>query len=742
MFICAAGLALSASAQPQQQGQGGGLGQMPQPPEVTTDPNVPKTREPNEGEIVFDYKDTPLNQVIQELGAKTGKNFEIDQTAGQKTVTVMTHAPVPVDLALDILESLLKSNDFAIIEALDGHLLKVVPAQQGGPARSTDNIPLHIGTEEPIKGFDRYETHVLPLKYALVEDLTEILQGLGSPNAQISVYNPTNTLLLTDTITGLNRMLDFLRVIDIPGNEVDVEMFVLEYTSAETVSNQIQDVLLPEGAEGTGQRTPTTAIAQPAAGRRAIPGQRTQPVVAGSVEETLNVTFDERLNAVIVTATEGMMERCRSLISRLDQPTPWEAHNMRVYDLQNGDAALVAEALNAMISGTTPRAEAQQGGGGGAQTAEVQPFEKSVTITPYEQTNALLVLASPQDYNRLKDIIARLDVPPRQVHVEAIIMDVVVDDSASIQVNTVGLDDEDWFGFNNAATLANALVNGPLSLAAGSSGGTIGIVDGTTQAPVPDGAGGITTTTIPNIPLLIQFIESLTAVDILSQPALTTVDNEEAEIIVGQEVPFIVGSSSALDQSAVGRSVFNRIEREDVGIQLKVTPQISEGDYIFMELEVVVSQTVASDVGADVNLVGPTLQKSEVLAKVTIQDGSTGIIGGLVSEQVSQSRTQTPVLGDLPVIGWLFRNRGSGRNKRNLVVLVTPTIVRDATDVERLTDWKLDTFNAANVDVWFEEGYISKIKNKHEARKKYRPSEKHSDKYRGGRAGFNRGDLE
>ncbi len=736
-LLVAACVALPAYGQ-QPAGQGGGLGQAPETPTLDRDEGVPKMREPGPGEIVFDYKEASLVTIIQQLGARTGKNFEIDPAAGQLRTTVYTYAPVPEDLAFEILGSLLQSQGYTMIPALDGHLIKVVKASPaGGPEGAGEEVPLVFGETEDVKGFSNFETHVLPVTYADAEEVSQIMTEIGSKYAKISVYGPTNTLVITDTASGLNRMLQVLRVVDIPGNEILNEIFVLEYTSAETVATQLQDVLLGTdgtGEQGAGRRTPSAPIATPA-GRRAIPGQVSPGVVVGSVEETLRVVHDERLNAVIVTASEGMMEKVHDLIMRLDQPAPDQAQNMHVFDLQNADAEIVAEALNNMISGTTPRAGSPQQG---AQSGEVQPFEKSVTITAYLQTNTLLILASPQDYKRLTHIISQLDVPARQVHVESIIMDVIIDDSESLQVNLAGLDDQDWFGFNNAATLANALVTGPLGLA-GAAGGTIGVIDGTTTIPSLDGTG---TQTVPNIPLLLQFIETLTAVDILSQPALTTVDNEEAHIIVGQNVPFIVGSQSSLNQNATNSSVFNRIEREDVGIQLTVTPQISEGDYIFLDLAVEVSQTVASDVGADVNSVGPTLQKSEVTSKVTIQDGSIGIIGGLVSEQVNQSRNQSPILGDVPVIGWLFRNRGGGRNKRNLVVLVSPTIVRDATDVERLTDWKLDLFTEANMDAWFEDGFISKVKHKRDMRRKYRPSVKHTDSYRGDREGFDRGGAE
>ena len=255
----------------------------------------------------------------------------------------------------------------------------------------------------------------------------------------------------------------------------------------------------------------------------------------------------------------------------------------------NADATKVEEALNAVI-GLTPRAEGQQQGAPAA-TAEIQPFEKKVQITSYEDSNSLLVVAAPQDYRVIRELIAQLDVPPRQVHVDAVIMEVTISDNFDLSVELAGIDGEDGFGLNNVVTLATVLTEGPLA-AVGDGGVLAGIIDGTTEVTIPDGAGGFITQEIPNIPLLLQTLEAITEVDVLAQPGLTTKDNVEAEVVVGQEVPFITGSSRSLDQSAIGSSVFSRVEREDVGIKLKVKPQISEGDYVSMELEVEVSEVI------------------------------------------------------------------------------------------------------------------------------------------------------
>ncbi len=221
-------------------------------------------------------------------------------------------------------------------------------------------------------------------------------------------------------------------------------------------------------------------------------------------------------------------------------------------------------------------------------------------------------------------------------------------------------------------------------------------------------------------------MESLTALDVLSRPSLTTVDNEEAHILDGQEVPVISGSQRPLDSgggSFASNSIFNQTQRRDVGIQLTVTPQISEGDYVFLDLEVSVERPIQSTVGLDPNLVGPTFSKSEITNKVVVRDGSTGVLGGLISESTDRSKRQTPLLGDVPGLGWLFRRKDDQRTKRNLVVLLTPHIMKEGIDYDRKTRAEIDYAARANADVLFEKGFIKKISTKHDMRKNYRPTE-------------------
>ena len=762
----------------------------PQPPQIPggaklaespTAPALAPGATPDE-DALFNFNDRPLIEVIQHIAMLTGKNFDIDPNIGATTVTIITHDEFPPEMAYEVLESVLNSRGYSLVENLDGKLIQIIPTPD---APSSAKTPLKVGIniENIPEGYDTFSTHVVPVKYADPAEISTALTQLGTKNARIDSYLPTSTLIITDTANGLRRMLKFIELADIPGNDTTMDIFTLEYTRAEVVATQLEQVLLDsEGAGGNqpASRTTTTrpqaATTRPARPTtRQVPGAETSAVI-GSNDEVLRMVPDERLNSLIVVATEGMMEQVRDLVKRLDSPTPFEQNNMHIYELLNADAELMETALQPLV-GTAPRRQEGGGAGGGAAggggaaagggagaagSPEVQPFEQKVQIARYDQTNSLLILASPQDYKLLEAYIARLDVPQRQVYVNASVMDVALNDTFNIQVNAASISGSDGFGLTDTSllpvtNLASALTDptvagaGLLSsvLGLGTSGGiSAGIFDDIT---VDFGGREFT---IPFVPLLFQALETLSDLEVLSQPSLTTIDNEESSITVGKEVPFITGSSrpqtttsGEIDQtsSSFGST---RIQREDVGVKLKVTPQISEGDNVMLEVEIEVSDIADTDprVGTP-DIVGPTTNKSLFTNTVLVKDGSTAVLAGLIRDSTNRTRNQSPILGDAPLIGWLFRSKKDARQKSNLVVLVTPHIVKESVDMERLTLHKLNEYHDSNLDELFEGGFFQKIKKKQEHRKKHRPTNQESaavigaDSGAGATDAFRRGDM-
>lgn len=725
-----------------------------------------KTGEKPDDPINFDFQDAPLYTVVESISRLTGRNFDLDPSLSAVNVTIITHDKIPPEMAYEVLESILSSRGFSMVESLDGHLIKILPTPD---AVGSDKTPLIMGPDDLRHGFDGLSTHIVTIENGDAAEIQRALQILGSKNGQIDVYAPTNTLIITDSTDGLKRMFTFLTQADVPGFDSSMEIFTLEYTRAEVLSTQIQQVLLGDGTGApTGARPPQQpqvpqAPVRPVRGSRPPVMPQSSSQVIGSREEVLRMVPDERLNALIVVATQNMMSQVRDLVKRLDTPTPYEANNMHIYQLLNADAEAVETAIQPLI-GTAPRkqgaAGGQAGGGGGATAPEVQPFEQKVQITRYDQANSLLIVASPQDYKLLESFIARLDVPQRQVCVEAVVMEVKMTDDFGLTVDTAAMGGHDGFAMSStdnlttlldAAKVAEEIVGGPkasirnaaLGLGKeGRSGLTLGVYDDLSFTYKGRKIK------VPFAPVLFQAVEKLSDTEVLSQPSLVTLDNEEANIIVGQEVPFITSTSSSrradgsLDTGTYGG--YTRVERQDVGIKLKVTPQISEGDNVMLSSEVEISDTNATSI-TNVDITGPTTNKSKVTNKTLVKDGSTAVIAGLIRDSAVRKRQpQTPILGDLPILNWFFSSRQTGREKQNMVMLITPHIVKEGMDIDRLTNYKINEYYDANVEDLFKGGFFDRVFQKYNMRQNHRPTLERSEALSGRRSAqkYKRGDIE
>jgi len=725
-----------------------------------------KTGEKPDDPINFDFQDAPLYTVVESISRLTGRNFDLDPSLSAVNVTIITHDKIPPEMAYEVLESILSSRGFSMVESLDGHLIKILPTPD---AVGSDKTPLIMGPDDLRHGFDGLSTHIVTIENGDAAEIQRALQILGSKNGQIDVYAPTNTLIITDSTDGLKRMFTFLAQADVPGFDSSMEIFTLEYTRAEVLSTQIQQVLLgdatgaPTGARPPQQPQVPQAPVRPVRGSRPPVMPQSSSQVIGFREEVLRMVPDERLNALIVVATQNMMAQVRDLVKRLDTPTPYEANNMHIYQLLNADAEAVEAAIQPLI-GTAPRkqgaAGGQAGGGGGATAPEVQPFEQKVQITRYDKANSLLIVASPQDYKLLESFIARLDVPQRQVCVEAVVMEVKMTDDFGLTVDTAAMGGHDGFAMSStdnlatlldAAKVAEEIVGGPkasirnaaLGLGKeGRSGLTLGVYDDLSFTYKGRKIK------VPFAPVLFQAVEKLSDTEVLSQPSLVTLDNEEANIIVGQEVPFITSTSSSrradgsMDTGTYGG--YTRVERQDVGIKLKVTPQISEGDNVMLSSEVEISDTNATSI-TNVDITGPTTNKSKVTNKTLVKDGSTAVIAGLIRDSAVRKRApQTPILGDLPILNWFFSSRQTGREKQNMVMLITPHIVKEGMDIDRLTNYKINEYYDANVEDLFKGGFFDRVFQKYNMRQNHRPTLDRSEALSGRRSGqkYKRGDIE
>lgn len=677
--------------------------------------------------VMLYYPDRELKYVIEAIAEHLQINIDYAEEVATKRVNLITNQPIPSDSLLFVLESILGARDLQILPTADGKLYRITQAADG-----REHVDVVINREQDPKGYETLSTNIIQLNHADAGEIVPLLQNVGSDEAQIDAYGQTNMLIVTDKANGIRNMLDIIDAIDVSGYNETLQYFPLEYSRAEVIATQITEVLTGDATTDATQQPGAQIVRQPPAqitrGRAPIPGQRPSPVVTFA-EQTLRIVPDERLNMLMVVASDPLMDQVRDLIDRLDTPTASDSNNMHVHRLLYANAEEVQASIAEMIGAAPPVQSGDGQGGGGAGSTTVQAFEKDVSVTLYDKLNALFIVASPQDYRALQAFITKIDIQTLQVFVKAIIMEVTIGDRYEMSVETAGLTANDYFALNNVVSLANVLTGGPL--AATGQGLNLGLLDGTTDLNISDGAGGIVTQTIPNVPLLLSMLETLTALDVLSEPHLMTEDNTEASITIGEEVPFITGSQSSLNQGATNSSVFNQIQREEVGIKMLVTPQISAGDTVSLNLEVEVSQTIASSVGLDPNLVGPTVSLALVKNQMVVRNGGTAVMGGLISESVSRNRAQTPFFGDLPLIGWLFRSKSDNRSKRNLVVLVTPQILPEGIDAERVARSETEAWRESNHDVVFERGFVKKVKQKHYNRTEHRPSEVRTRQYLG-----------
>lgn len=656
--------------------------------------------------IELDFDETPLLEVLSSIGALTGRNFEIDPALKNEKVTIISHHSLPPGMAYEVLEAIFKSRGWVMEEALAGNLVRVYKS----PAPDPSKLDI-FKYGEPHKGFDNPAIHIIQPKHILASEASEVLKSVGSKGVVSIVFESTNTLIMIDTADGIRNMYELLAHIDVPDFDVEMEIFGLKHTRAEALVEQLEEVLLGEGGTTSSrpsQSQPRNVPVRSPRGQANAANKAT--TVVGNAEEVLRMVADERLNALIVVASASMMEQVRELIEQLDTPIPVDANNMHYVPLMHSSSESILSVLE-KITSSAPRESAK----GGSQDGEIQPFEKKVIITEYEDNNALVIIASPQDFAVLERLIAELDTPRQQVNVEAVIMEVSLNDDFSLGVETAALDESSFFALSNVVGIANVLTGGPGTMAG--PGGTIGIIDGTTS--ITTEAGVIE---VPNVPFLLKALETLTDLEILSRPNLLMKDNTEGKLISGSEIG-IPTSQSDVNRNS-GFQTRSQLQRRDVGITLMVTPQINEGGYVTMLIEVESSNADPESLNTDT---GAVITKSNVTSEVVVKDGQTGIIGGLIREKHRRGVSQVPLLGDVPLLGNLFKSRFNNREKQNLVVLVTPHIVTRDEQLTKVAQESLANFYDYRLDAMFEKGgLIKKTKSKYKARAKTRPSDRYA----------------
>jgi general secretion pathway protein D len=579
--------------------------------------------------VTIDFDNVDIALFIKFISELTGKNFVID-TGVKGKVTIISPTKITVEEAYKVFESVLEVHGFTTVPA--GSITKIVPMTD---ARSKD-IETKLG-EEAAEPEDKVVTQLIPLKYANPEEVQNVFAPLISKSSVMVPYAPTGMLIVTDVLSNIKRLLKIIEVIDVAGTGEEISVIPLEYAGAEDTARLLNSIF----QAGSGTK-----------GRQA--------------ESKIQIVADERTNSLIILASEVDTLKVRELIGIIDKETPRGEGNIHVYYLQNANAEDLREVLAAIPSKQS----------GTAQTDTSPVVSKDVQIVADKATNSLIITAKKTDYIILEDVIKKLDIPRNMVYIEALIMEVSMAKQLDLGVEWLGgrpageISDYDigvFGGSNPDATNmpsvdANDMVSLPVGFSLGVLGDTITIND----------------IRFPNIGAVVRAYGTDSDVHILSTPQIMTTDNEEAEITVADNIPFLTRK----DVSDAGVD-YSNYEFKDVGVTLNITPQINQERFVRLKIFQKVDQVVNQE---EVGL--PTTLTRQANTTIVIKDGQTVVIGGLIDETKNNTSYKVPILGDIPILGHLFRSTSRSLDKKNLYIFITPHIIENPAEAQDLYEDK------------------------------------------------------
>ena len=591
-----------------------------------------------EGSITFNLKDAELKTVIATVAEFTGKNFIIDPRVKGK-VTVISSKPMDANEVYHTFLSLLEVHNFSAVRV--GSVIKIVPSVNAKQLGGSDVL------KRGAKG-DEMVTRVIDVQNISAAQLVPILRPLVPQHGHMAAYAPTNVLIVSDSAANVDRLMSIIERVDV-ASASDLEVMPLKHASATEV------VRILESLRQQGKRADPKA-----------PGANKAVLVA-----------DERTNSILISGDKSERLNIRTIITHLDTPLETSGNTHVIY-LRYAKAKDLVPVLTG-LSDTFEKGKKAAGGGKAAAQVDRSP----ITIQAHEPTNAVVITAPPSLFRSLQGVIAKLDVRRAQVLVEAVIAEVNDDRTAELGVS--------WFvdgSLDGKGPIAGTSFTNFNATAAG-----VAIRDDSIPVPSPPisflGVGRFNSGSTDFVGL-VNAIQGDSRGNVLSKPTILTLDNEEAEIIVGQEVPFRTGSYTSTGDSGSPTNPFTTITRENVGITLKVKPQINEGDAVKLDIEQKVESVAPSPEGA----ADLTTNTRSIKTSVLVDDGGAIVLGGLIEDDVQESVQKVPVLGDIPFLGALFRNKSTTKLKSNLLVFIRPTIVRDAAVATKITESKYNYIRA------------------------------------------------
>ncbi|MEC8228225.1 MAG: type II secretion system secretin GspD [Pseudomonadota bacterium] len=602
------------------------------------------------------FQDTDINEFITIVGKNLQKTIIVDPNVRGK-ISVISYDMLNEEQYYQFFLNVLQVYDFAVVEMPNG-ILKVVRSKDA----KTSNIPV---VENANLDGDEMITRVIPVYNVPVRELAPILRQLNDQagGGNVVSHDPSNVMMLTGRAAVVNRLVEIIERVDRAGDE-EVDIVKLQFASASEMVRIIESINKSQG-------------------KQAACGKSEPRVVA-----------DDRTNSIIVSGDSKARKRLINLVQRMDQELETNG-NTRVIFLNYAKA----EDLVKVLQGVSDSIQAEETAGAG--NARRTSSNRNVSIDSHEDSNALVITAEPDMMRSLEEVIRQLDIRRAQVQVEAIIVEMYEGDGTSLGMQFVS---EAGGGtqFNNGVVPVGALgvalrqaedqttqstyvtANGEVVTTQDTTQG-----DFTTLANLLGGANGLIAGIVENgWGAVVQAVSNDTNSNVLATPHLTTMDNEEAFFIVGQEVPVITGQTTGDNNS----NPFQTVDRQEVGIKLQVTPQINEGNAIQLTIE----QEVSSVSGA--TSVDISINKRQIKTTVIVDDGGTIVLGGLIDEDIQESESKVPLLGDIPILGHLFKSTSSSKRKTNLMVFLRPKIIRDGVTMNEISKRKYNYIRAEQLE--------------------------------------------
>jgi len=684
-----------------------------------------------ESETEINVKNAEIASIIRIFSKKTKRNYILDERVKGK-VSIYLPGKVSNEESLRVLESVLMLKGFTSVPVGE-NLWKIVPTKDA----KQSTIPT-VGDETEDAPTPALVTRLIQVKNVNAQDIQQLIQPLVSSDGLINSYGGTNSLILIDSEENIRRLEGLISTIDIASSDSDMTLIPIKNADAKEIADKLGDLLGTSGGESKGSETPELLRNRMGVTQTNFSGNTAPlPGNVNSIPQMQNTTAsgesinarsrapkilaDERTNSIIVVADEETTARVKALITQLDSKIDKSGNRFYVYKCQHAKAEDLAEVLSGLAGGSTGGGKAslntsdsvsnessqltggrnsRRGGSnssgsssrggssfggensgsgrtlgqsrlgknnrGGVQSASIG---ENITVTADPSTNTLIIFAGKTDYEKMIELLKQLDIKRRQVIVEATLLEVLMENSVDLGVDFLSSGGGKDGGFftqrNTGSQNLTTLLSNPQGLtefsAAVASSGTLTL------------PGGIK---IPSQALLVTAAQASRNANVLSAPQILTTDNEQAEIVVGQNVPFLTGTGT--DNTNLNNQ-FNQIERQDVGITLRLTPQISSENFVTLNLF-----TEVSSVFANSNL-GPTTNVRTSETTVIAKDGQMIVTGGLLSDDATESDSGVPFMKDIPVLGQLFKDSTEQRSKRNLLIFITPRIVQDQFDLRDST---------------------------------------------------------